>query len=114
MSNFKHHERMTAAALGGTRNITNKGQAAADVTHKLFCVECKTKKNVPAWLLGAMTQARRVAQPEQLPIVVIHPHGAPYRDDLVVLRMSDFRDWFGELCDPPADPTEDSHGNALT
>jgi hypothetical protein len=68
------------------------------VTHKLFCVECKTRKNVPAWLLGAMAQARRVAQPEQLPIVVIHPHGARYGDDLVVVRMSDFRDWFGELC----------------
>lgn len=97
MTNFKTHERKTASMLGGKRNIDGKGGAAVDVTHDCFAIECKTRRDVPQWLQHAMQQARGAATAGQLPIVVIHPHGARYADDLVVLRLADFRDWFGEL-----------------
>jgi hypothetical protein len=48
-----------------------------------------------------MQQARRAAMAGQLPIVVLHPHGAPYADDLVIVRLTDFVDWFG--ANPGAD-----------
>jgi hypothetical protein len=95
VTNYKHHERKTAGLLGGKRNIDSKGAAAADVVHPAFAVECKTRKDVPQWLLAAMQQARRVAMAGQLPIVVLHPHGGLYADDLVIVRLSDFVDWFG-------------------
>jgi hypothetical protein len=95
MTNYKQHERKTAALLGGKRNIDSKGTAAADVSHPAFSVECKTRRQFPGWLLGAMQQARRAAQAGQLPIVVLHPHGGLYADDLVIVRLSDFVDWFG-------------------
>ncbi len=99
MTNFKQHERKTAALLGGKRNIDSKGSAAVDVLHPAFAVECKTRKDCPQWLLGAMQQARRAAMAGQLPIVVLHPHGAPYADDLVIVRLTDFVDWFGTGAD---------------
>ncbi len=99
MTNYKQHERKTARLLGGTRNIDSKGSAAVDVLHPAFAVECKTRKDVPQWLLGAMQQARRAAMAGQLPIVVLHPHGAPYADDLVIVRLTDFVDWFGTGAD---------------
>jgi hypothetical protein len=95
VTNYKQHERKTAALLGGKRNIDSKGSAAADVNHDFLSVECKTRKEVPQWLLGAMQQARRAAQAGQLPIVVLHPHGGLYANDLVIMRLSDFVDWFG-------------------
>ncbi len=95
VTNYKHHERKTAGLLGGKRNIDSKGTAAVDVVHTAFAVECKTRKDVPLWLLGAMQQARRAAMAGQLPIVVLHPHGGLYADDLVIVRLSDFVDWFG-------------------
>ena len=97
MTNFKDHERRTAAQLGGTRNIDSKGAHAVDVVHPAFAPECKTRRSLPAWLTHGMAQARRAATPSQLPIVVVHPHGGRYADDLVVIRMSDFRDWFGDV-----------------
>ncbi len=95
MTNYKHHERKTAGLLGGKRNIDGKGAAAVDVVHPAFAVECKTRKDVPLWLLGAMQQARRSAKAGQMPIVVLHPHGGLYSDDLVIVRLSDFVDCFG-------------------
>ncbi len=95
MTNYKQHERKTARLLGGRRNIDSKGSAAVDVLHPAFAVECKTRKDCPQWLLGAMQQARRAAMAGQLPIVVLHPHGGLYADDLVIVRLTDFVDWFG-------------------
>jgi hypothetical protein len=97
MTNFKVHERKTATLLGGKRNIDGKGGAACDVVHDAFAVECKTRKDVPKWLVRAMQQARLAAQEGQLPLVVVHPHGGQYDNDFVILRMADFRDWFGEV-----------------
>ncbi len=99
MTNYKQHERKTAALLGGKRNIDSKGSAAVDVNHDFLSVECKTRRQFPGWLLGAMQQARRAAMAGQLPIVVLHPHGAPYADDLVIVRLTDFVDCFGTGAD---------------
>ena len=61
-----------------------------------FAVEVKHRKELPAWLVDAVAQARRNAG-GRLPLVVIHQHGARHDGDLVVVAMGDWRDWFGGL-----------------
>jgi len=66
-----------------------------DVAHRWLSVEVKSRKTLPAWLLGAMSQARAAATEHQLPVAVLHQEGARHGSDLVVMRLSDFEDWFG-------------------
>lgn len=96
---FKGTERAVAAALGGKRTGHLGG---ADVDGGWVSAEVKHRQAIPAWLAGAMEQAERNAGvdadgvPCQLPIVVVHEHGARHDRDLVVLRLGDFTSWFGE------------------
>jgi hypothetical protein len=61
-----------------------------------LAVEVKHRRRLPQWLKTALTQARCGAG-ERLPIVVLHEAGQRHSDDLVVLRLADFQDWFGEV-----------------
>lgn len=90
---FKGTERAMARRLGGKRTGHLGGQ---DVDAGWLSAECKHRKQIPTWLTDALTQARRHAQPEQLPIVILHQHGARHDDNLVVLRLADFQEWFGD------------------
>lgn len=95
---FKSTERAMARRLGGKRTGHLGGQ---DVDGGWLSVECKHRATLPAWLTDALAQARRHAGPDQLPIVILHEHGARHDDNLVVLRLADFEQWFG---DGPGDP----------
>ncbi len=86
---WKEHERRTARRLSGVRN-GNRGTATSDVDAGPFAVECKSRKEIPAWLLDAMAQARRNAG-DRVPIVVLHQVGQHSDNDLVVMRMADFQ-----------------------
>jgi hypothetical protein len=87
----KRLERTTAAVLGGRRLGVMGGQ---DVEAGLFSVECKSRQKFVAqsW----MDQAKRNCPPERVPMVVVHVHGQRHADDLVMVRMSDWRDLYGE------------------
>lgn len=93
---WKNIERRVARQLSGRR--MGPGPDRADVragTGDWLCVEVKQRQTLPAWLKAAVDQARRYATAKQLPLAVIHEHGR--HDCLVVMRLSDFRAWFGEL-----------------
>ena len=66
--------------------------------------EVKHRRKLPDWLQAAISQAARHSGPEQLPVVVLHEAGARHNDNLVVMRLSDFRDWFVSRVDD--DPTD--------
>jgi len=93
---WKQTERAIAARLGGER-VGNRGTGTPDVTTSWASVECKTRKVLPGWLQDAMAQAVRNARPETLPLVVLHEVGQRHDDDLVVVRLADFVQWFGEV-----------------
>lgn len=101
MKTFKRHERAVAAILGG-RRVGNSGRNTEDVAHDWLSVECKSRRELPAWLLDAMHQAERNAPADggRLPVVVLHQDGGRVTSDLVVMRLSAFVDWFGD--DPMA------------
>jgi hypothetical protein len=89
---FKGTERAISRILGGRRT----GQlGGADVTASWLTAEVKHRANLPAWLMDAMAQAVRHASNGQLPVVVLHTQGTRHNGDLVVMRLSDFVDWFG-------------------
>ena len=93
---WKATERAVARALGGER-LGPTGLAQPDVVAGPFSVECKHRKTLPAWLLGAMRQAETNAAPGSLALVVLHESARRHENDLVVLRLGAFREWFGDV-----------------
>ena len=86
-------ERAIAARLGGQRVGQYGGE---DVTTSVFSIEVKSRESVPKWLTHAIEQAEAHAPDGKLPLAVIHTLGQRHDDDLVVLRLSAFEEWFGE------------------
>ena len=44
-----------------------------------------------------MSQAKASRRGDQLPVAILHESGRPYSSALVVVELSDFVDYFGEL-----------------
>jgi hypothetical protein len=99
MSAWKRTERKIASIIGGERvPVTGRQRGdVPDIRHDWLSVECKHRRSVPQWLQEALQQAQAAVRGDQLPIAVIHPHGARHSDDLVVMRLGDFRDHFGPV-----------------
>jgi len=97
----KEAERAVARKLGGQR-VGNTGRATCDVRAGRLAVECKARKALPSWLVDAVSQAHANAAPGQLAVVVLHETGQRYDDALVVVRLSEWHEWYGELALPEA------------
>lgn len=88
---WKRTERAVAGRLGGQR-VPVSGRArgdAPDVAHPRLAIECKHRNSLPSWLIDAMAQAEACANPEQIPVAILHAHGARHDADLCVLRLAD-------------------------
>jgi hypothetical protein len=107
---WKAAERAVARLLGGRRTPLSGAAGGADVDAGWCSVEVKSRKRLPQWLTGALIQARRAARPGQLAVVVLHELGRQHREDLVVLTLSDFVDWFGPLAETGAEDGDDAAG----
>ena len=92
---WKQVERAIARRLNGRRQGAT-GRRGPDVVNDWLVAEVKHRRRLPQWLITALTQAKTGAG-ERLPIVVLHESGQRHSDDLVVLRLADFEDWFGEV-----------------
>lgn len=89
---WKATERAIARRLGG-RRVGNRGRNTEDVAHSWLSVEVKSRRQLPAWLLGAMAQAEHNSPAGRLPVVVLHQVGKRHDGDLVVLRLGDFTEY---------------------
>ena len=69
-SRWKGHERAVAVLLDGKR-LPNNGFGQPDVIAGNLAVQVKTKRTVPLWLINAVNQSIRDADPEQQPVVVV-------------------------------------------
>lgn len=97
MSQWKAVERAIAARLGGQRVPVpgRHNSEAPDIEHEWLAIEVKHRNNMPMWIAKAMKQAIASQKSEQqLPIVVLHEKNKPYDEANVVIRLSDFVDWF--------------------
>ncbi len=93
---WKRVERSIADRLGGRRTgvLAQWGcRGVPDVEAPGLAVEVKTRRRLPAWLLGALLQAGRAAKAtHRRPVVVLHQLGSHHTEDLVLLRLADFED----------------------
>jgi hypothetical protein len=85
---WKKAERRIAAILGGRGDNP-------DIEHPTLSVEVKARASFPAWLEDALRQAEVSAMDGKTPAVVLHPDRKPYRDALVVCRLSEFAELVG-------------------
>lgn len=91
---FKAVERQIARYLGGERNPVGSG-VRCDVSTKLLSVEVKEKQELPKWLIDAMSQAVRNCEENKIPVVILHRKGDEHRFDYLIIRLGDFRDYWG-------------------
>lgn len=87
------------------RRTGNRGTSPADVAPDWLSVEVKHRRMLPAWFIGALTQAQKNAPTNRLPVVILHQHGQHNANDVVCMRLGNFLDWFGD--DPLAGATPD-------
>lgn len=107
MRDWKQAERRIAAILGGERvPVSGRGRGyAPDIEHPALCVEVKTRAKLPDWIENAMRQAEAASEvdsryfdlPHKTPITVLHNDRKPYRDALVLIRLSEFSDLVREF-----------------
>ena len=92
---WKATERRIATKLDA-RRVGCTGQATPDVVNDWLVVEVKHRAKLPEWIKAALLQAKRSASTSQLPIAVLHEKHKPSDQDLVVMELRDFMEWFGD------------------
>lgn len=70
-STWKAVERRVAEKLQGQR-VGNRGLATEDVSHPVFSIEVKHRKEMPKLIDDGMTQCRRNAPEGKTPLLVLH------------------------------------------
>jgi len=65
-----------------------------DVEHPLLSIECKYRKKISGFLKDGLKQAESY-YPDKIPVLVLKEKNM--RGELVVIRLSDFQDLFGEI-----------------
>ena len=70
---------------------------APDIRHGWLSIEAKHRKVIPAWIREAIDQAIAARRGDQLPVGILHEAGTRHTKDLVLIRLDDFIDWFGEI-----------------
>lgn len=102
---WKASELAIARMLGGERiPVTGRQRGSApDVLHPSYAIEVKAWKRPPERVLNAVRQAEASAEwskrkegVSKLPIAILHNDHKEHGNDLVVLRLKDFLDWFGK------------------
>ena len=95
---WKATERAIAAYMKGKRMSDHGlGLRTPDVETDWLSVEVKHRKKLPKFLVDAIEQAETNASPGKMPIVVLHQSGWRHDKDLVIMRLSEFREHFGEV-----------------
>ena len=89
--------RMATREFFGSKREGPTGDDGADFYSKRFSVQCKLRKDVPKWLLGAMENAVRNATGGRTGIALVKKNGRDMRDDdsLVIIRLKDFERLLG-------------------
>lgn len=106
---WKHGERqvsrhLTELGMGESERIPVTGRvrgSAPDIKNPRFSIEQKHRKKLPKLVTDAFDQAIKSIRGDQVPIVILHEHGAQYLDSLVVVRLRDLPELF-----PPIPTTE--------
>lgn len=66
-----------------------------DIESENFGIEVKDREK--SALHGFMEQAVRNCPEGKTPMVIVHLHGGNHEDNIVCMRLKDWRDWFGRF-----------------
>jgi len=91
----RKYQTYLANRLGGKSVGTIEHQ---DIEHPIWSIEAKKRKA----FLGKkfMQQAVKNAPEDKTPIVIVHVTGDSHDDDLVMMRLKDFEEWYGNTQTP--------------
>lgn len=96
-ANWKNLERRAAKTLNGKRNIDRAMDyhlSRPDVEHPLLSIECKYRAKISGFLKDGIKQAERY-DPEKIPVLILKERGM--HGELIILKLADFTDLFGEI-----------------
>ncbi len=100
--NPKHNRdrgKRTEQAVAGLLNGKRLGLLGSeDVSAGPFSIEVKDRMTFAG--ASFMAQAVRNCPTGKTPLVVVHVTGKRHESDLVMIRLSDWIDWFGKLETP--------------
>ncbi|MBU0977326.1 MAG: hypothetical protein KKD18_02840, partial [Nanoarchaeota archaeon] len=84
------YEKQVASMLDGIKQGLYGGE---DVSAGPWSIEAKTRKKFVGdkW----MEQAVKNCPEGKVPIVIEHTNGQRHSNDLVMMRLGDFKDWYG-------------------
>lgn len=88
---------LTDLGLGPSERVPVTGRTrgnAPDIKNPRFAIEQKHRKKLPVLVTGAFDQAIKSVRGDQIPIVILHEHGDPYLDSLVVVQLKDLPSLF--------------------
>lgn len=100
---WKARELAVAEYVGGVRvPVTGRSRGSApDVDHPWLSLEVKAWERLPERVADALRQAEAAnLTGAKLPAAIIVANGAQLRSAMVVLRLSDFMEWFGSNAPP--------------
>ena len=95
---WKATERHVAGLIGGKRvPVSGRGRGdSPDIAHPWLSIEVKHRRALPQWLDEALDQAAAASGGgERLPVAILHEAGERHGRDVVLVRLADFRAWFG-------------------
>lgn len=88
----KRTETAVAKRMNGVRHGIMGGE---DISHPLFSIEVKSRLRFAG--TSFMDQAVRNTPEGKTPLVVVHVVGSRHDDDLVMMRLKDWIDFYGNL-----------------
>ena len=91
---WKAIEGLLCRIFGGSRvgAVGDEGCDCKDTAP--FAIQVKHGKQIPKGIQKFMAQTVRDAPKGTLPTLLMHAHGAPIEETLVVFRLGDFRGWY--------------------
>jgi len=91
---WKAVERKLARRFGTTR-VGARDDVQMDIDAGHLSIEVKHRDKLPKWIKDAVVQAIRNAGVSQLPIVILHESGQRHDNDIVMMRLKDYEEWYG-------------------
>ena len=99
---WKQWERWLCRLFGGERDWEHPEECRGT---GVFAPEAKYRKKIPKWLEEMVVQAQSQARDNQIGFVVLTEHNRERMQALVIMRLSDFCDWYVSES-PDASPAE--------
>jgi hypothetical protein len=83
----KRAERTIAKIFGGDRVGIMGGE---DIAHPIYSIEVKSRKSHAVF--NFMRQCEQNNKKKKIPLLVLHEHGKQHDNDLVCMRLKDFKE----------------------